>query len=87
MNRNWSDFFNIGVVTVNWNLIWTTRCYYAWIWRNQEEHGEKAHRLFNPGAFLVNKVKEYEQAVKLMQVGMEKVRTIKSFAWLPPQND
>lgn len=60
---------------LSWQLIWAAGCYYyIWSWMNKEEHGEKTDRPYDLGEFTFDKVKEYDEVMRSILIGMIRLK-------------
>jgi ribonuclease HI len=48
--------------TVSWASVWVTCCYFLWIWRNREVHGDSRVRPFQTWCYVSSWVSQYKQA-------------------------
>jgi ribonuclease HI len=46
----------------NWSCVWATNCYYLWLWRNREVHGDARTRPTQPWNFILGWVQQYMEA-------------------------
>jgi hypothetical protein len=63
---------------------WANACYSLWMWRNKEQHEDNFLRPTQPVSFVLQRCREYCNAVQAKEVMAEKPRRISWVGWKPP---
>ncbi|PNX68268.1 ribonuclease H, partial [Trifolium pratense] len=70
----------------SWPSVWATGCYFLWMWRNREAHGDTRLRPAQPWNFILNWVDQYKRAdVNDITSGTEH-KTLVNIAWQRPED-
>ncbi|CAL5205158.1 unnamed protein product [Lathyrus oleraceus] len=62
-------------------------CHAIWTWRNTEEHEGGFLKLYDPGTWILQRIKEYEDATGLDKEVKNQGRSVKMIGWTPSDSN
>ncbi|PNY00647.1 ribonuclease H [Trifolium pratense] len=69
---------------IHWPEFWANGCYSLWTWRNKEQHDENFLRPHQPVPFVLQRSREYFNAVQTTKVTTMKPHRTVWVGWKPP---
>ncbi|PNX90504.1 ribonuclease H, partial [Trifolium pratense] len=86
--QQWIEFnLNVDVreqFDVECKSIWAISCHFAWSWRNKEKHEVNFIRPTAPAMVVMNAVRSYVVADRVLHIGKESRKVEKLITWKPP---
>lgn len=62
-------------------------CHAIWTWRNTKEHERGFLKLYDPGTWILQRIKEYEDATGLNKEVKNQGRSVKMIGWTPSDSN